>query len=277
MNIHWFPGHMTKSLRMMEENVKLIDVIIYVLDARAPKSCINPSFEPLILGKKIIYVLNKCDLVRKQDVDNWTARINGEGNEVIALSSVTSNSCSQIPVIAKKMCEEKLMRAKAKGIRACIRAMVIGVPNCGKSTLINNICQKGKTVTGNKAGVTRGKQWVAVNDYFELLDTPGTLYPKLSDVTAAKHLAYIGSIRDEVVDTTELCSELLAELIKIAPNSLIERYNVQDLSDIPHVMSDIAKNRGYLFKGGEPNFDRVATALMDDFRKGKLGKICLDR
>ena len=145
MNIHWFPGHMTKSLRMMEENVKLIDVIIYVLDARAPKSCINPSFEPLILGKKIIYVLNKCDLVSKQDVDNWTARINGEGNEVISLSSVTSNSCSQIPVIAKKMCEEKLKRAKAKGIRACIRAMVIGVPNCGKSTLINNICQKGKT------------------------------------------------------------------------------------------------------------------------------------
>ena len=118
---------------------------------------------------------------------------------------------------------------------------------------------------------------VAVNDYFELLDTPGTLYPKLSDVTAAKHLAYIGSIRDEVVDMTELCSELLAELIKIAPNSLIERYNVQDLSDIQHVMSDIAMNRGYLFKGGEPDCDRASAALIDDFRKGKLGKICLDR
>ena len=276
MNIHWFPGHMTKSLRMMEENIKLVDLVIYVLDARAPLSCINPSFEKLISGKKVIFVLNKCDLVQKQDAEKWASRLKNDDNEVLILSSVTSKSCAAIPAMAKKMCGEKLVKAANKGIKTCLRAMVIGVPNCGKSTLINNICGKGKTVTGNKAGVTRGKQWVKVNEYFELMDTPGTLYPKLSDETAAKRLAYIGSIKDEVVDSTELAFELVKELCIVAPNSLKERYNLQYMDDLSLIMSDIAKNRGFLFKGGEPDCDRAAVALIDDFRKGRLGKICLD-
>lgn len=277
MNIHWFPGHMTKSLRMMEDNVKLVDVIFYVVDARAPKSCINPAFEPIIKGKKIVYIINKADLVTRECVSYWIEELSELGDAAVALNSTSPKSTQLLCGIAKKLCKNKIDRYSQKGVKVTVRAMVIGVPNSGKSTLINNLCGKASAVTGDRAGVTRGKQWVRINDYFEVLDTPGTLYPKLSDQTVADRLAYIGSIKDEVLDKNELAFHLLADLIKLDPNIIKDKYKIEINDDMSLVMSDIAKRKGHLLKGNIPDIDRTAIAVIDDFRKGRLGKICLDR
>ena len=277
MNIHWFPGHMTKSLRMMQENVKLVDIIFYVVDARAPKSCINPAFTPIIANKKIIYIINKADMVTDADVNFWLNKLKLMGDDAIALNSTSARSSLALINIAKRLCKDKLDRYMLRGIKTAIRAMVIGVPNSGKSTLINNLCGKASTVTGNRAGVTRGKQWVKVSDYFEVLDTPGTLYPKLSDQTAAARLAFIGSIKDEVVDKNELAYCLIGELIAIDQKIVADKYKIELNEDINLIMSDIARSRGYLLKGNLPDIDRTSIAIIDDFRKGRLGKICLDR
>ncbi len=277
MDIHWFPGHMTKSLIMMQESVKNVDLIFYVVDARAPKSCINPAFSPIISNKKIVFVLNKSDLIPEDKVKFWIDFLKNSGDDAFALNSTSSKSAQPLIAGAKRLCKEKIDKLKAKGINASIRAMVIGVPNCGKSTLINNLCGKASTVTGNKAGVTKGKQWVRVGEYFEVLDTPGTLYPKLSDKTAAFRLAFIGSIKDEVVDKNELACMLIKELNSIDPKIISEKYRIDLNDDIDLIMSDIARSRGYLMKGNVPDIDRTCIAVIDDFRKGKLGKVCLDR
>ncbi len=277
MDIHWFPGHMTKSLRMMSESVKNVDLIFYVVDARAPKSCINPAFSPIIENKKIIFVLNKADLIPDDMADRWLKYLKNVGNDAVAINSTASKTSVPLIALAKKLCGDKIERYKAKGINASIRAMVIGVPNSGKSTLINNLCGKASAVTGNRAGVTRGKQWVRISDHFEVLDTPGTLYPKLSDKTAAKRLAFIGSIKDEVVDKSELAYLLIEDLISIDPQILENQYKIKITEDLNLVMSDIARSRGYIMKGNRPDLDRTCIAVIDDFRKGKLGKICLDR
>ena len=277
MDIHWFPGHMTKSLRMMQENVKLVDIIFYVVDARAPKSCINPAFTPIIANKKIVYVLNKSDMVADSDLNFWLTRLKSMGDDALALNSTAAKSSQNLINIAKRLCKDKIERYQQRGIKTSIRAMVIGVPNSGKSTLINNLCGKASTITGNKAGVTRGKQWVRISDYFEVLDTPGTLYPKLNDQIAAARLAFIGSIKDEVVDKNELAYLLIGELISIDPKIIMDKYNIALNDDKELIMSDIARSRGYLMKGNQPDIDRTTIAIIDDFRKGRMGKICLDR
>ncbi|MCH5164375.1 MAG: ribosome biogenesis GTPase YlqF [Clostridiales bacterium] len=277
MDIHWFPGHMTKSLRMMQENVKLVDIIFYVVDARAPKSCINPAFTPIIANKKIVYVLNKADMVAESDLNFWLTRLKSMGDDALALNSTAAKSSLNLINIAKRLCKDKIERYQQRGIKTSIRAMVIGVPNSGKSTLINNLCGKSSTITGNKAGVTRGKQWVRISDYFEVLDTPGTLYPKLNDQVAAARLAFIGSIKDEVVDKNELAYLLIAQLISINPKIITDKYNITINDDNSLIMSDIARSRGYLMKGNQPDIDRTTIAIIDDFRKGRMGKICLDR
>lgn len=277
MNLHWFPGHMTKSLRMMQDNVKLVDMIFYVVDARAPKSCINPAFAPIIAGKKIIYILNKVDTVTEADSAFWLTKLKTLGDDAIALNSTSPRSSTTLMALAKRLCSDKIERYKQRGINTSIRAMVIGVPNSGKSTLINNLCGKVSAITGNKAGVTRGKQWVRISDYFEVLDTPGTLYPKLSDQTAAQRLSFLGSIKDEVVDKNELAYLLVDELIRLDENILKNKYNIEISDEIEQVMSDIARRKGCIMKGNAPDLDRTCIAIIDDFRKGRLGKICLDR
>ncbi len=276
MDIHWFPGHMTKSLRMMQENVKYVDVIFYVVDARAPKSCINPAFEPIIANKKIIFVLNKADLISNDSAAIWLKKLKDMGDDAFAINSISSRAALPLIAMAKKICAEKIAHFEAKGVNTSIRAMVIGVPNSGKSTLINNLCGRASAITGNRAGVTRGKQWVRISDRFEVLDTPGTLYPKLNDQTAAMRLAFIGSIKDEVLDKNELAYMLLRELVAIDPKIISDKYHVVICDDFYLIMSDIARSRGYIMKGNIPDIDRTCIAIIDDFRKGKLGKICLD-
>lgn len=275
--INWFPGHMAKALRDMAEEVKKVDMIIYVLDARAPKSSVNPEFIGIIGDKPILYILNKADMVNSQDLAGFHAYFKNNNTEVVELNSTQSGAIKKIEPIMTRLCKDKLEKYKAKGFKMNLRAMVLGVPNSGKSTLINNLCGVKKTITGDKAGVTRGKQWLALKNGFEVLDTPGTLWPNLTNQQMAQNLAFIGSIRNEVVDMGELAVDFLNFCKKHYFNSLTDKYNITDNTLTAIEMLDhIATYKHYLLKGGEPDYDRTCFAIIDDFRKGKLGKILLD-
>lgn len=274
--INWYPGHMTKSIRMIEENIKLIDVLVYVLDARAPYSCINPDFARYIERLPVVYVLNKGDLADERETAKWCEKLSGERSIAITLNSTVSKSAGAVLTSIRRLCGNKIERYGAKGVRTTVKAMVLGVPNTGKSTLINNLIGKGKAITGNKAGVTRGKQWFRVNDFVEILDTPGTLYPKLADQTIAAHLAYLGSIKDEVVDVYDLSFRLMNELAAKKPEMIADRYGKVEVSSCEKMLQDVAVSRSFLLRGGVPDIDRAATAIIDDFRKGRMGRITLD-
>ena len=274
--INWYPGHMTKSIRMIEENIKLIDVLVYVLDARAPQSCINPDFERYITKLPVVFVLNKSDLADDAQTLKWQKKLTSERRIALTANSTVSKSSASVLNAIKRLCGAKIEKYGAKGVKTTVKAMVLGVPNTGKSTLINNLIGKGKAITGNKAGVTRGKQWFRVNDYVEILDTPGTLYPKLANQTVARHLAYLGSIKDEVVDTMELSQQLLNELFNLKPQLLESRYAITELLDGTSMLEAVAKSRSFLLKGGVYDIERASTSVIDDFRKGRLGKITLD-
>jgi len=276
--INWFPGHMTKSLREIESNLTLADVVIYVLDSRAPFSCLNPSFDSVVRNKPIVYVLNKADLVPFDALKVIVGKLSRENRYAVAVNATASNSTKVLMPIIEKLAQAKVEKYKAKGLNASLRGMVIGVPNCGKSTLINNAAAKAKTKTGNKPGVTRGQQWVRVNEKFELLDTPGTLYPKLINREVGLNLAFIGSVKDEVVDSVELAAELIKTLFRLDKNALVERYGIEFAMplDVEFVLESIAVKRGFLIRGGEKDLEKAAKAIIDDFRKGRLGKIILD-
>ena len=274
--INWYPGHMTKSIRMIEENIRLIDVLIYVLDARAPRSCINPDFDRYIQKLPVIYVLNKSDLADSAETEKWRGVLSRPMSEVVSLNSTVSKSSASVMASIRRLCGGKIDKYAAKGVKTTIKAMVLGVPNTGKSTLINNLIGKGKAVTGNKAGVTRGKQWFNVGEYTEILDTPGTLYPKLSDQTIARHLAYLGSIKDEVLDASELSCQLLKELSEIKPDSIVSRYGFVPVGDGEKDLDAVCHARSFMLKGGLPDTERASKAVIEDFRKGRLGKITLD-
>lgn len=274
--INWFPGHMAKALREMTDEVKNVDMIIYVLDSRAPISSVNPEFVKVCGSKPILYVLNKCDMVSAEQLKKFYPYFKNENTEILELDSTKLGAIKKIEPIMTKLCREKLDKFKARGFNINLRAMVLGVPNSGKSTLINNLCGVKKTVTGNKAGVTRGKQWLSLKNGFEVLDTPGTLYPKIEDKKIAYNLAFVGSIRNEVVDMGELAVEFLNFCKKNCMEAL-SYYEIFDKDLSPIEMIDlIATRKHYLLKGAEPDYDRTAFAIIDDFRKGKLGKIILD-
>ena len=291
--IHWFPGHMTRSLREMVGAVSLIDVVLYVLDSRAPFSSLNPSLDDVVAGKPVIYVLNKADLVPTGALKSVIDKFSKEKKAIVALNASASGAAKAIMPLVEKLAKEKIEKYKAKGVKVPLRGMVIGVPNSGKSTLINNLCGKGKTVTGNKPGVTRGQQWVRATDYFELLDTPGTLYPKLVDQNAALNLAFIGSIKTEVLDILDIAAALLDRLVSLAPKELNERYKI-DIKEIEAEVTEsensgympvskqeimlqkVALSRGHIGKGGVPDIEKAAVSIIDDFRKGRLGKIFLE-
>lgn len=276
MNIQWFPGHMTKAIRMMEDNLRLVDALIYVIDARAVYSCDNPLFNKLLQGKRVLYVFNKCDLVEKSDLDLWCKEFERQGKHYVKAIG-TSGDCSQIVAGLKKVVADKIEKYAQKGANISVRAMVVGVPNSGKSTIINAMVKKAKAVTGVRPGVTRGKQWLSI-DNVDFLDTPGTLWGKFEDQRVAHHLAYIGSIREDILDVSELCFDFIDEMKKIYPDALKNRYNLGELSDDTlQIFEQIAMARGFKLKGNQPDYERTAKTVIDDFRKGKLGKIMLEK
>ena len=276
MLIQWFPGHMAKAKRQMEESIKRVDSLIYVLDARAPFSSVNPEFENLIAMKPVLYVINKCDLVEKQAVDAWLARFRAMGMTALAISSTIGKDASKVLSALRDINKEKLERNRQKGVNYALKAMVIGMPKTGKSTLINALCRGKKTVTGNKPGVTKGEQWVRLDGGISLLDTPGTLCHSMKSETIGLHLAFIGAVRDAVVDTTELSLELIKFLAEKRPGTLAARYDVQETGTPLEILTAIAVKRGFMRKGGDADEDKAALALIDDFRKTRLGKIVLE-
>ena len=279
-SINWFPGHMAKALKQMSEEISKVDMVIYVLDARAPFSCLNPEFKTVAAGKPILYVINKADLVEESklfSVKNNLIKQN-DLHDCVILNSTSSGANKQIEPIMRKLCDAKITKYKNKGIKVNLRAMVIGVPNSGKSTLINNLCGVKKAITGDKAGVTRGRQWVSLKNGFELLDTPGTLWPNLENKKVAQNLAYIGSIRNEVLDINELALEFVGAVRMDYKTYLENRYkiNIDDEKTNLEILDEIAEKSHFLLKGNEIDYDRVCFTIIDDFRKGRLGKIFLD-
>ena len=278
MVIQWFPGHMTKALRMMEKEIKVVDAIIYVLDARAPFSCVNPKLNALVEGKPIIYVLNKCDMANEEATKNWQQYFRNISGECITLNSTESGTAKKVEFAIKNALNEKIERLKQKGVNAILRAMVLGVPNSGKSTLLINLCGLGKTITGNKPGVTKGKQWVKIASGIELLDTPGTLWPAFDNNQVAHNLAYIGSIKEEVLDIPSLSLDFIMDLNKIDIGIINNRYKITiEPEDEPiDILEKICASRGFLLRGGELDYDRGASALINDFKSGRLGRITLE-
>ena len=274
--INWFPGHMQKALRMMELEAKNVDALIYVLDSRAPFACLNPEFVRIIGSKPILYVLNKIDLADEKKIKEIKTKLPGENKLVIELNSTASGAIGLVTSSLNALCKTTIEKYKNKGVNYFVRAMVLGVPNCGKSTLVNNLCGSKKAITGNKPGVTKGKQWVKLSNNIEILDTPGTLWPNLIDEGEARKLAFIGSIKDDVVEVEQLSLFLLEALLKTYPKELEERFSVQVENKTPlEIMEEIAERRKYVVRGGEIDYERTAKAILDDFRKGRIGKITL--
>ena len=274
--INWFPGHMQKALRMMEAEAKNVDALIYVLDSRAPFACLNPEFVRIIGSKPILYVLNKIDLADEKKIKEIKTKLPGENKLVIELNSTASGAIGLVTSSLNALCKATIEKYKNKGVNYFVRAMVLGVPNCGKSTLVNNLCGSKKAITGNKPGVTKGKQGVKLSNNIEILDTPGTLWPNLIDEGEAKKLAFIGSIKDDVVEIEQLSLFLLEALLKTYPKELEERFSVQVENKTPlEIMEKIAERRKYVVRGGEIDYERTAKAILDDFRKGRIGKITL--
>lgn len=282
--INWFPGHMNKTLKQMQQDSKLCDCFIYVLDARCPKSCINPEFVRVIKGKPIIFVLNKADLVTVEDVNRFKKKFAIDGNVCLGLNAIQTNSAKIILTEINKLFADRLNINAQKQANFLIRAMILGVPNSGKSTITNNLCGKVRAVTGNKAGVTRNKQWLRVGSV-EIMDTPGVLLPNFEDETLAYNLAIVGSVKDEVVNLVDVACVLINKLARINKQILESKYgvvynsNTQELDgkQTLEILTQIGKKRGCVVRGGEVDLERAAKVLLTDFRAGKLGKICLEQ
>ena len=277
MHCQWYPGHMTKAKRMMQENIKLIDVVIELVDARIPLSSKNPDIDELAKNKSRVILLNKNDLAHKEKTQEWKQYFEDKGFHVAMVNSRNGNGVKAVQNIVMEACKEKIERNRKRGIiNRPIRAMIVGIPNVGKSTFINSFAGKACTKTGNKPGVTKGKQWIKLNKNVELLDTPGILWPKFEDQTVGLRLAMIGSIKDDILNISDLAIELIKFLKASYPNCLVERYEVQaDMGEV-EALEQIAKIRSCKKAGDELDLDKAASILMDDFRSGKLGTITLE-
>ncbi len=279
MNIQWYPGHMTKARRMMQENIKLIDLIIELVDARAPLASRNPDIDELGKGKARLILLNKADLASDCWNQAWEAWFKAKGYFVVQLDSRGRTGMKTVQNVIKEACKEKTERDRRRGIlNRPVRAMVAGIPNVGKSTFINSFAGRACTKTGNKPGVTKGAQWIRLNRQVELLDTPGILWPRFDDQEAGIRLAFLGSVNDEILNLQELAGRLGCFLQKYFPLCLEERYKTEFLENPEErgLLTKIAQARSCLTKGGEPDIGRAAVFLLDDFRSGRLGKITLE-
>ena len=277
MEFQWYPGHMSKAKRAMQEDLKLINVIIELVDARVPLSSKNPDIDPMANGKSRIILLNKCDLADAAVTAQWKKYYEKKGFFVALVNSKQGKGVKQVNEVIQSACKEKIERDRRRGIlNRPIRAMIVGIPNVGKSTFINSFAGKACTKTGNKPGVTKGKQWIRLNKNVELLDTPGILWPKFEDQTVGQHLAFIGSIKDELIQSVELALDLIEFLTASYPGILGKTYSVDESEDSVAILNAIAVNRGCLKKGNELDHDKAAFLLLDDFRNARLGKISVE-
>ena len=277
MHFQWYPGHMTKARRMMQENIKLIDLVIELVDARVPMSSRNPDIDELGKNKARLILLNKSDLAEEKQNDAWVEYFKAKGFSVVKVNSKKGGGIKSIHGVIQEACKEKIERDRKRGIlNRPVRAMVVGIPNVGKSTFINALAGKACAKTGNKPGVTKGKQWIRLNKNVELLDTPGILWPKFEDQTVGLRLAFIGSIKDEILNTEELAAEMIQFMKKNYVGVLAEKYAIIEADDPYQCLADIAKSRHCLLRGNELDTAKAATLLIDDFRDGRLGRITLE-
>lgn len=278
MDYQWFPGHMTKAMRQMKEDIKLIDLIIELLDARIPLSSRNPEIDNLGQNKARLVLLNKADLADEKQNNKWIEYFKKKGIVALKINSKNKQGIKEINNAVNISCKEKIERNLKRGIKnRPIRAMVVGIPNVGKSTFINAYAGKNCAKTGNKPGVTKGKQWIRLNKNLELLDTPGVLWPKFDDQKIGMHLAFIGSMNDNILDVSELAFQLIKLLENLYPNAIKDRYSIEGDDNILQIMYQIAEVRGCKLKGNQPDLDKTSKIVLDDFRSGKLGRITLDR
>lgn len=277
MNIQWYPGHMTKAVRMMQENIKLIDLVIELVDARTPMSSKNPDIDSLAGNKARVILLNKADLADPVGNAAWTEYFKKKGFHVLEINARTGAGVRAVQGLVQEACKEKIERDRRRGIKnRPIRAMVVGIPNVGKSTFINAFAGKGCTKTGNKPGVTKGKQWIRLNQNLELLDTPGILWPRFENQQVGERLAMIGSINDEILHADELAAAILIYLQKHYQGKIRERYETEESGDAYAMLKEISIQRKCFLKGEEPDLLRTSRIIVDDFRGGRLGRITLE-
>lgn len=293
VNINWFPGHMAKTRRQIEEDLKIVDIVIEILDARIPLSSQNPDLKQILnqssKTKKRIIVLNKSDLADKIENEKWQKYFESKNISAVITDSNSGIGINQcIKQIEKEMKEQLDQIAKKGRIGRKIRAMIVGIPNVGKSSFINRIAKKNSAEVGNKPGVTKNKQWIRINDNIELLDTPGVLWPKFESQEVALNLSYVGTIKDDILDRIEIAYQLLKYLLENYKENISKRYNIsldtiseilsrKDINNVYEIMQIIGKNRGAVISGGKIDDEKVARLILDDFRSGKLGKITIEK
>ena len=276
-NINWYPGHMTKAIRQMKEDIKLIDLVVEILDARLPLSSRNPDIDELGKGKARLILLNKSDLADEKWNNTWSEFFKEKGYTVVKVNSKNKTGIKEINNAVNEACKEKIERDRKRGIKnRPVRAMVVGIPNVGKSTFINAYAGKSIAKTGNKPGVTKGKQWIKLSKQLELLDTPGVLWPKFEDQSIGLKLAIAGSINDNILNITELSYELVKMLNDKYPTLICEKYGIEQSSDPLEIFKAVAVVRCCKLKGDVYDTDKAAAIILDDFRNGRLGKITLD-
>ena len=278
MNIQWFPGHMTKTRRYIEKNIGLVDIVAETVDARCIRASQNPDFDRLLAGKPRLMIITKTDLADPDITSRWVNRFKNDGRACVCTALNTGRGVREILPAVRAALADKIERYAAKGMKKTIRMMICGVPNSGKSTLINSLCGRRAAQAQDRPGVTRGGQWVTLSSDVELLDTPGILWNKFKDMRCGLHLAFTGAVKDDVVDIETLALELLKFLREKYPSALEQRYNIELCeSDAPlEIYEKICKRRGFILRGGDFDYERCAKILLDEFRGGKLGRISLE-
>lgn len=279
MAINWFPGHMKKTQREIKDNLKLVDAVIEIRDARIPRSSANPDIEKLVGNKPRLILLNKSDLTESKVTKEWMKYLTKENVSAIEVNCLKGSGLQKIKPALNELLKEKHDRLKNKGLKKIVtRVMVVGIPNVGKSTFINKMARNNIAKTGDRPGVTKNKQWIKTSMDIELLDTPGVLWPKFQDDETALNLAFTGAIKDEIMDIEELAYKLVDRLQEFYPEKLMERYKIDTVFENPlETLDAIAIKRGAIMKGKEIDYNRIAVILLDEFRGGKIGNISLER
>ena len=278
LDIQWYPGHMAKARRMLAESVKLVDVVIEMVDARAPASTRNPDFDDLFGAKPRVVVLNKADLADPEATRAWIRAYRARSWDAISFSANAGKGVKEAVSLVERAARPVVERMKAKGVNKTVRAMIVGIPNVGKSTFINRLRGSAAAKAGNRPGVTRGKQWIVVGPYLEFLDTPGMLWPKFEDKEAARRLAFLGSIRGEIMDNERLSAELLEFLRDRAPEGAKARLKIDMDAEKSgeQLLEEACRRRGWLLPGARPDTERASALILDEFRSGKMGRLTLE-